>query len=312
MIDPQAKSVLDELGRRAAAQPDPKDAAEKLSQARTMTAGIADFSGVAPKMAKVETLKAPGPRGPIPLRLYRPTDADPLPLLVWFHGGGAMAGSLDTHDAPLRQLAAATGWAVASVGYRMGPEDPYPAAHEDCLAATTYLAKEADGLRLDPGRLVVGGDSIGGLFAATVARLARDAGGPHLDGTVMLYPNTDLRPKRQHASLVEEEGNVMTRASMAYENDLYIPNIADRETALASPLLAEDLYGLPPTLLVLCERDPLRDEGEAYGQRLASAGVALERVRMDGIIHAVFQMAGRIDAAAEVVSSVRRFLDGLE
>ena len=311
MIDPQANAILDELARRAAAQPEPKGAAEKLTQARAMTAGIADFSGLGPRMAKIKTIEAPGPHGAIPLRLYRPTAADRSPLLVWFHGGGGMAGSLDTHDAPLRQLAAATGWAVASVGYRMGPEDPYPAAHEDCFAATTFLAEGAEGLGFDRARIVVGGDSIGGLFAATVSRLARDAGEPRLAGTVMLYPNTDLRPGRPHTSLIEEEGNVMTRASMAYENELYIPDVADRETELASPLLAGKLDDLPPTLLVLCERDPLRDEGEAYGERLAAAGVTLDLVRMDAMIHAVFQMAGRIDAAERVFSAVRRFLDKL-
>ena len=312
MIDPQAIAVLEELARRAAAQPEPKDAAEKLALAREMTAGIADFSGGAPRMAKVETIEAPGPRGAVPVRLYRPTEADRSPLLVWFHGGGAMAGSLDTHDTPLRQLAVATRWPIASVGYRMGPEYPYPAAHEDCWAATVYLANEADALGLDPARVVVGGDSIGGLFATTVSRLARDAGAPPLAGTVMLYPNTDLRPDRPHASLVAEEGNVMTRASMAYENDLYIPNIADRQTELASPLLARDLSGLRPTLLLVCEHDPLRDEGVAYGDRLAAAGVATETVRMEGMIHAAFQMAGRIDAANGVVLAVRRFLGGLD
>ena len=312
MIDPQAKSVLDELERRAAALPKPTNPAERLAHARALTAGIADFSGTAPDLPKVETIDAHGPRGPIPIRLYRPKPAELLPLLVWYHGGGAMAGSLDTHDTPLRQLTAATGWAIASVGYRKGPEDPYPASHEDCLAATVFLAGQAAALGFVPSRVAVGGDSIGGLFAATVSRLARDAGGPRLVGTVMLYPNTDLRPDRQHASLIEEEGNVMTRASMAYENDLYIPDIAERGTEIASPLLATDLTGLPPTLLVLCERDPLRDEGAAYGDRLVAAGVALERVRMKGMIHAAFQMAGRIDAAAEIVAAVRRFLAGLE
>lgn len=311
MIHPQAEAVLDELARRAAAQPEPKDAAQKLAQARALTAGIADFSGVAPAMARIETLAAPGPRGPVPLRLYRPGAADRSPLLVWFHGGGAMAGSLDTHDAPLRQLAAATGWSIGSVGYRMGPENPYPAAHEDCLAATAYLATEADALGLDPARVVVGGDSIGGLFAASVSRLARDAGAPRLAGTVMLYPNTDLRPDRPHASLMAEEGKVMTRGQMAYENNLYIPNVADRHTELASPLLAKDLSGLPPSLLLVCEHDPLHDEGIAYGDRLEATGVAIETVRLEGMIHAVFQMAGRIDAANDVVCAVRRFLDGL-
>ena len=311
MIDPQAKSVLNELARRAEARPEPRDAAEKLAQARALTAGLADFSGVAPGMARIDDLVASGPRGTIPLRLYRPTDAGRLPLLVWFHGGGAMAGSLDSHDTPLRQVAAATGWAVGSVGYRLGPENPYPSPHEDCQAATSFLASKAEALGLDPARVVVGGDSIGGLFAATVSRLSRDAGTPRLAGTVMLYPNTDLRPDRQYASLDSEEGNIMTRASMAYENDLYIPTIADRHTPLASPLVADDLSRLPPTLLVVCEHDPLRDEGEAYGERLAAAGVRIERIGLEGLVHAALQMTGRVDAARAIFDKVRQFLDGL-
>ena len=308
MLHPQAKSVLDELQRRSAAQPEPADAAERLWQARTMTAGLADFSGDAPAMAATRTIEAPGPRGPIVLRLYRPTATPVLPVLVWFHGGGAMAGSLDTHDTPLRQLAAATGWAIASVGYRIGPEHPYPASHEDCLAAAGFVEKQADALGLDAARLAVGGDSIGGLFAATVARLAMTAHAPRVAAVVMLYPNTDLRPDRPHRSLVSEEGHVMTRASMAYENDLYIPEIADRYSPIASPLLADDLGGLPPALLVTCGHDPLRDEGEAFGEKLEAAGVAVSRTRIDGTIHAVLQMKGRLDAAGEIRTVVKAFL----
>lgn len=311
MIDPQAKAVLDDLARRKAAQSAPADGREALAKAREMTNGLADFGAPKVDLASVEDLDCPGRGGPVPVRLYRPSDRRPLPLLVWFHAGGAIAGSIEVHDEPCRALAAESGWALASVGYRLAPEHPFPAALDDCRDAVAALVDRAAALGPDAGRLAVGGDSIGGLFAARVAILARGGGGPAIAGTLHLYPNTDLTPDRAFASLETEEGNVMTRDSLAYENDLFVPDRAARATPAVSPLLEPDLSGLPPALVVTCERDPLRDEGEAYAERLSRAGVTVTHVAFPGMIHGFLQMGGRIDATARLRAEVSAFLRAL-
>ncbi|MEX6508837.1 alpha/beta hydrolase [Jiella sp. M17.18] len=307
-LDPEAQAVLDELARRQQAQPEPRSDAETLANARAMTNGLADFSGPAAPMAKITDIAIEGAGAAIPVRLYRSTDRPRLPLLVWYHGGGGMAGSLESHHAALAQLAEATGRAVASVGYRIAPEHPYPAPPADCLAATRALIARAAALGCDPARIAIGGDSIGGLFAAHVALSLRNAGTAMPQALVMLYPNTDLRPGRPWSSLTDESGHVMTVESLAYENDLYIPAVADRYSPGASPLLAPDLSGLPPTLLVTSEHDPLRDEGEAFAARLGEAGVAVTHAREQGMIHGFLQMGGWIRRTAALRARIAAFL----
>ena len=229
-------------------------------------------------------------------------------MLVWYHGGGAMAGSLDSHDTALRQLCVGTGRLVASVDYRLAPEHASPAPQEDCIAATRALMARAKEFGCDPARVAIGGDSIGGLFAAVVALALRDAGTPIPERLVMLYPNTDLRPDRDFASLRTESGKVMTQASLDYENGLFVPDPAKRADPIVSPLLAPDLSRLSPTLLVTCERDPLRDEGEALAARLKEGGVSVTRRRFDGMIHGFLQMDGWIPAAKDLRAAVAEFL----
>ncbi|MBO0904307.1 alpha/beta hydrolase [Jiella sonneratiae] len=314
MLSPQARAVLDDLARRKAAQLEARDEAEKLAQAREMTASLADYSGEPPAAVGSEDIRvngpdrAPGgPADPLTVRLYRP-DAGVRGLLLWYHGGGAMAGSLESHDVALRQLCQATGRLVASVDYRLAPEHPSPAPQRDCIAATGALMERAGALGCDPGTIAIGGDSIGGLFAAVTAIALRDAGAPMPAKLVMLYPNTDLRPDRPFASLKSQSGNVMTKESLAYENGLFVPDPADRANPFVSPLLAADLSRLPETLVVTCEHDPLRDEADAFAARLEQAGVAVERRYFTGMIHGFLQMDGRIDAAAELRDGVAAFL----
>ncbi|MEF2550675.1 alpha/beta hydrolase [Aurantimonas sp. A2-1-M11] len=310
MLDPQAKAVLDDLARKAGVQVAPESAARKLAKARAMTGAMADYSGAPPEGVSAQDLTVPGPGGAIGVRLYRPQGVAVPTLLVWYHGGGAMAGSLDGHDVPLRQLAAATGRAIASVDYRLAPEHPHPAPQDDCLAATRALLARAADLGCDPARVAIGGDSIGGLLAAVVALALRDAGdaGGAPEAMVLLYPNTDLRPDRRWPSLAGESGHVMTRRSLAYENDLFVPAIADRHTPSASPLLAPDVSRLPRALVVTCEHDPLRDEGEAFAARLVVAGGRVTQRREAGMIHGLLQMDGWIDRAADLRRTVADFL----
>ncbi len=305
-IDRQAQDVLREIEAASKGRPAPRNAAEKLSQARSDTASLARFSATPPAGVRTETMEAPSRSGPaIPLRLYRPSAGDRL--LLWFHGGGAIAGSLDTHEAPLMALAERTGRVVVSVGYRLAPEARYPAQHEDCFDAARFLADE--GLGLDPAGWAIGGDSIGGLYAtATARRLRNEKAGALPEAQVLLYPNTDLRDARAFASLAENEGRIMTRASLGYEADQSVPRHADRLSAAASPLLAPDLAGLPRCFLATCEADPLRDEGEAYGARLQAAGVPLVHQRYEGMIHAFLQMNGRIARADTLLDDIALFL----
>ncbi|TFF25546.1 alpha/beta hydrolase [Jiella endophytica] len=303
MLDRQARAVLDDLARKQAVQVEPRDAVQKLAQARAITASLADYSGDPPDGVDSEDIAVARAGDAtlveIPVRLYRPAGGHDA-MLVWYHGGGAMAGSLESHDVALRQLCAATGRLVASVDYRLAPDHVSPVPQQDCIAATRTLTAMAPDLGCRPDTVAIGGDSIGGLFAAVVALALKAAGEAMPDRLVMLYPNTDLRPDRPFASLKTEAGHVMTEDSLAYENSLFVPDPADRSDPAVSPLLAEDLSGLPATLVATCEHDPLRDEGEAFAARLEEAGVAVTTRRFPGMIHGFLQMDGWIGAAADL------------
>ena len=299
MLKDDAKAVLADLSRKAGVQVPPRDEAQKLEQARALTGSLTDYSGTSPSDVSAEDMAVGGPTGTIPLRLYRPA-GNASRLLVWYHGGGAMAGSLDSHDVALRQLASSTGRAIASIDYRLAPEHPSPAPQADCIAATRALLEKSSDLGFDPARIAIGGDSIGGLFAAVTAMHLRDEGGPMPEAMVLLYPNTDLRPDRPFASLKSESGHVMTEESLAYENGLFVPDIAARSDPIVSPLLATDLSRLPRALVVTAEHDPLRDEGEAFAQRLREAGNGVMHHRFDGMIHGFLQMDGWIADAGDL------------
>ncbi|RFC66029.1 alpha/beta hydrolase [Fulvimarina endophytica] len=308
MLKDQAREVLDDLARKSRVQIEPNGEAQTLAQARAMTASMADYSGSAPDSVISEDIEVPGGDGDIPVRLYRPAMVESARLLVWYHGGGAMAGSLDGHDKPLRQLCAATGRVIASVGYRLAPEHPSPAPQDDCIAATRHLMAKAGELRCEPSGIAIGGDSIGGLLAAVTVLALRQDDAELPSALVMLYPNTDLRPDRDCPSLREQSGHVMTEESLLYENGLFVPEPLDRSDAKVSPHLARDLYGFPRTLIVTCEHDPLRDEGEAFAGRLEESGCSVEHERLDGMIHGVLQMAGWIDEAAKLQARIADFL----
>ncbi len=236
----------------------------------------------------------------------------PRPTIAWFHGGGWVCGSVEQSDITCRRLAAAAGAVVVSVEYRRAPEAQFPAPLEDCLAATRWCADHAADLGGDPRRLVVGGDSAGGNLAAAVALAVRDAGdGPTIAFQLLVYPVTDARcDSPSHAE--NGVGYLLTSAGMRWFWDHYLgdrPGAGDDH--LASPLQAPDLSGLPPALVITAEYDPLRDEGEAYAQRLAEAGVEVRCSRYDGMLHGFFGMgllfeeAGHaVDEAAAAVRAV--------
>lgn len=283
-LDPQVQALLDQM----AAQGLPPMSQLQPQEARAAMANLAALGRYPDERAETEDKTIPGPGGDIPLRIYRPNADQPLPILVYFHGGGWVIGNIESHDTTCQQLATLVPAVVVSVDYRLAPEHRYPAAVEDCVAATAWAHEHASELGADPSRLAVGGDSAGGNLAAVVSLKARDAGGPPICFQLLIYPATDLT--RSSASHVENgEGYLLTTDSMDWFLDHYVPE-ADRKSPDASPLFADTLAGLPPALVITAEFDPLRDEGEAYAERLRESGVEAKASRYDGMIHAFYGM----------------------
>ena len=255
-------------------------------EARAMNrAGAETVGGPKLAMARVEDLELPGPGGPIPMRFYTPPGAkEPMPLLVYYHGGGWVIGDLDTHDGVCRFLAANAGVLVLSVGYRLAPEHPFPAAVEDAFAAFTWASEQAVGLGADARQIAVGGDSAGGNLAAVVSVLARDAGGPDPAMQLLVYPVTDADDDRPSRRLFAE-GFLLTKADMDYFEGHYLPQAGSAKDPRVSVLRTDDLSGLPPAYVVTAGFDPLRDEGEAYAARMREAGVRVALRRQPGLVH---------------------------
>jgi len=242
------------------------------------------------------------------VRIYSPSAATDLPVLVYLHGGGWVICDLETHDPTCRAISNGADCVVVSVDYRLAPEHKFPAAADDAYAATAWVAQHAQELGADASRVAIGGDSAGGNLTAAVALMARERAGPPLSFQVLIYPVLDLAS--ESASRKENgEGYFLTAAGMTWYEEQYLRDDADRKNVLASPLLAGDLAGLPPALVVTAEYDPLRDEGEAYGRRLTEAGVPATVSRYDGMFHGFLAFAGALDGAtraqAEVFAALR-------
>lgn len=294
MLDPQAKALIDLIAERGL----PPTHTLPPPEARAFYRERRSFSQPAPRsLAEVRDLTAPGPRGDIALRLYRPAGlAAPAPTLVYFHGGGWVIGDLDTHDVLCRELAEDGRCVVVAVDYRMGPEHRFPAAPEDCLAATAWLQAQAGALGLDATRFAVGGDSAGGNLAAVVALARRDAGAaPPLRFQLLIYPATDMRAiAPSHTS--NGQGYVLTSDTIAYFRGHYL-DAAQLGDWRASPLLHASLAGLPPALVLTAGFDPLRDEGRQYADALSAAGSTAQYVCFERQIHGFITMGRVIDEA---------------
>ena len=288
-LDPVTEAVLAEMAR-AEAPPlhelPPEAAREMYSQMQPPAPEIA--------VGSVEDRTIPGPAGEIGVRIYRPEGAGPFPLHVHYHGGGWVIGDLDTHDADCREICSGAGCVVVAVDYRLAPEHPFPAAPEDCYAATCWAAEHAAELGAKPGPVTVGGDSAGGNLAAVVSLMARDRSGPAIALQLLIYPVTDAAMDTQ-SYRDNGEGYLLTADGMQWFWNQYCP-VDARTDPLASPLHAADLSGLPPALVMTAEYDPLRDEGEAYGARLQAAGVPTDVQRFDGLIHGFFSQTRMIPA----------------
>lgn len=255
-----------------------------------------------PPIHAVRDLKVPGAQGSILVRLYTPSAARSLPLIVFFHGGGFVICNVDMYDDLCRMLANFAGCAVASVEYRLAPEAPFPVPLEDCYAALKWLAAHGAELGLDPARLAVAGDSAGGNLAAATAILARDRQGPALRYQGLIYPCVDPACESASAKALAT-GYLLTRDTMLWFWGHYLKNAADRNNPLASPLRA-DLKGLPPATVVTAEFDPLRDEGEAYADSLRAAGVEVTGRRYLGMIHGFASMPYVTAVASRALADV--------
>ena len=297
-IDPQAQADLESTaGLPPVHELSPEEARASSERAAPILAG--------PPAAveRVEEVELGGVRG----RLYAPAGSN-LPVVAWFHGGGWVVGSLDTHDSLCRRLAADSGAAVVAVDYRLAPEHRYPAAVDDAWTATTWLARSADRLGLDPARLAVGGDSAGGNLAAVVALRARDEG-LHLALQLLVYPVTD-HDLDSGSYVSNATGFGLTRQAMAWYWDHYCPALERRAEPWASPLRAPSLAGVAPAFVATCELDPLFDEGEAYARRLEADGVRVTLSRYEGMIHGFARMFAVIDRSHDLMADMAAAVQG--
>ncbi|MES1248354.1 MAG: alpha/beta hydrolase [Actinomycetota bacterium] len=288
-LDPQAQAVIamiEQLGvAELTADTDPNEI-RALMNAAVMPSSI--------ELASVTDREIPGPHGSIPIRVYRPDGDAPKPVVVYFHGGGWVLGSLETHDGTCRRLADGADAVVVSVDYRMGPEDRFPAAVEDSYAALQWVAANAAELGADADRLVVAGDSAGGNLAAVTSQLARD-GGPAIRFQLLVYPVTD----HEFTSVSMEEnaeGYYLTRDAMRWFYDHYLNDPAEGDDPRVSPLRAAELSGLPPAFVLTAQYDPLRDQGIAYADALRAAGNEVAMTMYEGLFHGFFSMFDLIDA----------------
>jgi len=290
-LDPEAEALLSAMG--AVGEIDPFQL-----QPEQLRVAFAQMPGEAtgPALPRVEMHEVPGPAGPIPVRVYTPPGNGPRPALVYFHGGGWVLCGLETHDATCRELAAGAGCIVVSVDYRLAPEAKFPAAPEDCYAATVWTLEQAARLGIDPRRVAVGGDSAGGNLAAVVSLLCRDRKGPELVHQLLIYPVTnhafDTPSYRENG-----KGYFLSADMMRWFWHHYLTEEAEGANPLASPLRAEDLRGLPPATVLTAEYDPLRDEGRAYAERLEAAAVATRYTNYPGVFHGFFAMTNEIPRA---------------
>jgi acetyl esterase len=307
-LDPQAQTLLDQL----AAIGGPK--LEELPPPEARLAFNA-FATMVPQAAAARTSdhRVPVSGGEIDVRLHWPLGAEdaaePLPVLVYLHGGGFTVGNLETSDSTATELANASGCAVVNVDYRLAPEHPFPTPLEDCYAALSWVVDHAGALGVDGARIAVGGDSAGGNLSAAVCLLAKQRGGPAVRFQLLIYPCVDAR--MSYPSIKQNgEGYLLTETGMRWFWDNYLAGGADPEDPLLSPVYAsvDDLAGLPPALVITAEYDPLRDEAEAYAERLRQAGVPVETSRYDGMVHGFVPMSQMWDAAQKAVDEAARAL----
>ena len=308
-LDPTTQLVLLSLKMTGEANLTARDDVAYSRQRITEITSSTDRNPV--PVGAVTEMSIPGPAGDIPARLYRPDDHHDGALLMYFHGGGWVVGDLDSHDNVCRRICRDARMHVLSVGYRLAPEHPAPAALDDAYAAYRWALEHGTELGTRPGVVAVGGDSAGGNLATVISRWGRDDAVPPVL-QLLLYPVTDIRGGTQSRALFAD-GFILSAHDMEWCSEQYLGKSAiDAADPRVSPLLAEDLAGLPPAIVITAGFDPLRDEGEAYAARMAEAGVTVDCRRMSSLIHTFINFAplggGSAVAMTEITSALRAHL----
>ena len=303
-LDSIVKGFLDQM----AAAGGPKMSEAGAAVARETFVGLMQIAG--PKdvpVGKTENLTVPGPGGPIPIRVYTPVAAgrDPMPALIYYHGGGWVIGNIETHDGLCRMMANEGGFRVISVDYRLAPENKFPAAIDDAFAALTWVAANAAHVGVDANRIAVGGDSAGGALAAEVAQMAKAKGGLTLACQMLLFPVTQIgemtNSLRDFAA-----GYFLEKETLDWFYDCYLPPDADKSDPKISPLRAKDLSGLPTAYVMLGGFDPLHDEGLQYAEKLRAAGVKVTVADYDSLVHCFIYMQSFLPQANQALTAASK------
>jgi acetyl esterase len=307
-LHPQAQDLLDTL--TSAPTPlnqlppaEARDAYRRFIEARNYDPN---------PVARVEDHDIEGPHGPISMRIFWPAGAPegPLPIFIFYFGGGFVIGSVESREPQCRKIANETGCIVVAPRYRQAPEHKFPAAHDDAWTAAQWVAANAETLGGDPARLAIGGDSAGGNLAAAISQQAHEAGTFNFVLQVLVYPSTDFFFTLDLPSYaLLDEAYFLTRQQIAWYHEQFLPDGVDRGDLRLGPALAKDFSGLPPALIITAEFDPLRDDGKNYGELLSAAGVPVEYTCYDGMIHGFFHYGKIIDAAT---ASLEQVIDGLK
>ncbi len=305
-LHPKVEKMLANLARLEL----PPISETPVAEARKLMVETSQLLGPLEPVANVEDRILPGPAGDLPIRIYHP-GGEQCPVVMYFHGGGWVIGSIESHDGYCRKLANATGAIIVSVEYRLAPEYRFPAATEDAFAATKWVSENIESLNGKPGPIGVAGDSAGGNLAATVCLMARDRNGPAIGCQVLIYPITDCN-FQTGSYLAFAENYFLTRDAMIWFWNQYCPEISERTNPYVSPMSAESLAELPPALIVTAEFDPLRDEAETYAWKLEQAGVPTTLRRYEGMIHGFTRRFQLLDQAhqalAETVAIIQTHL----
>jgi acetyl esterase len=298
-VDPHIQQLLDDLQASGAKSL----SGMTIEEVRAAHLARRAWSGPPPQIHACQDFSIPGAGGPIPVRAYR--HGPDRPVLIWYHGGGFVAGSIEGQDPVCRLLAIRSGCTVLAVDYRLAPEHPFPAAVEDACAVLGWVTAHGRERGLDPARVAVGGDSAGANLATVAARRARDRNAILPQFQALVYPVTDAT--MSHPSYAAfAEGYMLTRRNMEWYFAQYLPPGTDPRHPDVSPLHASSLAGLPPAFVMTAEHDPLRDEGEAYAARLREAGVEVTLTRCPALVHGFFSMGGITPAAYRAVCEVAR------
>lgn len=307
-LHPQAERLLDRI---AAAQAAPL-ASQTPEEARQDVHAPSETGAPDPRVGMVK-MNAPGKGGEIPLRVYTPValaGEKNIPILVFFHGGGFVVGTMDEFDPFCTFLASGASCIVVSVEYRLAPEHKYPAAVDDAVAAVTWIGEHAREIHGDATRIAVIGDSAGGNLAAVVSLISREHGGPAIVYQVLLCPWVDSSSFETDSFGYFGDGLWLSKAAMCWFRDHYLSSRDEAMQEHVSPLLAKDVAGLPPALVITAEYDVLRDQGEAYARRLQDAGVPVVCTRYPGMLHDFIVYPGLFDAAKAAIAEINAALAG--